>query len=314
MGGSQPRVRSCRAGLDRPDRRWVAAVAPATRGSNRCLNSPLAGSTVRTPAPRPGGSQPWPRKTVTELPDGPPDATGLTPRQQRVLAHDQGRDREARLPAQHARDRRGRRADQLLQRRPPAQGARGEGLPQARPQPAAGARGVPARGDGGPALARLGRGVQRSTRPASATRCRRRRTSRCSAGSPPVARSWPRRTSRRSSRCPRAWSARASCSCSRSRGDSMVDAAICDGDYVVIRQAADRRERRHRRGAARRRGDGQDLPAQGRQGLAAPPQRGLRADRRHRRHHPRQGDGGPAPGLRRQSNRKPAPPFIPSEM
>jgi repressor LexA len=27
------------------------------------------------------------RKTVTELPDGPPDATGLTPRQQRVLAH-----------------------------------------------------------------------------------------------------------------------------------------------------------------------------------------------------------------------------------
>jgi repressor LexA len=27
------------------------------------------------------------KKTVTELPDGPPDATGLTPRQQRVLAH-----------------------------------------------------------------------------------------------------------------------------------------------------------------------------------------------------------------------------------
>jgi repressor LexA len=30
---------------------------------------------------------PMPKKTVTELPDGPPDATGLTPRQQRVLAH-----------------------------------------------------------------------------------------------------------------------------------------------------------------------------------------------------------------------------------
>ncbi len=28
-----------------------------------------------------------PRRTVSELPDGPPDATGLTPRQQRVLAH-----------------------------------------------------------------------------------------------------------------------------------------------------------------------------------------------------------------------------------
>src|SRR5262245_62839212 len=26
-------------------------------------------------------------RRVTELPDGPPDATGLTPRQQRVLAH-----------------------------------------------------------------------------------------------------------------------------------------------------------------------------------------------------------------------------------
>src|SRR5688500_2485585 len=26
-------------------------------------------------------------KTVTELPDGPPDGTGLTPRQQRILAH-----------------------------------------------------------------------------------------------------------------------------------------------------------------------------------------------------------------------------------
>ena len=27
------------------------------------------------------------KKTVSELPDGPPDATGLTPRQQKVLAH-----------------------------------------------------------------------------------------------------------------------------------------------------------------------------------------------------------------------------------
>ena len=38
-------------------------------------------STPDTPARTPG-----PRK-VSELPDGPPDATGLTPRQQRVLAH-----------------------------------------------------------------------------------------------------------------------------------------------------------------------------------------------------------------------------------
>src|SRR5262245_48912145 len=33
------------------------------------------------PEPRQGAAK------VTELPDGPPDATGLTPRQQRVLAH-----------------------------------------------------------------------------------------------------------------------------------------------------------------------------------------------------------------------------------
>src|SRR4051812_28488684 len=38
-------------------------------------------NTPRKPAGKSG------RKTVTELPDGPPDATGLTPRQQRVLAH-----------------------------------------------------------------------------------------------------------------------------------------------------------------------------------------------------------------------------------
>ena len=47
-----------------------------------------------------------PKKTVTELPDGPPDATGLTPRQQRVLAHIKDSIEHARLPAEHARDRR----------------------------------------------------------------------------------------------------------------------------------------------------------------------------------------------------------------
>lgn len=38
-------------------------------------------STPETPARTPA------RRKVSELPDGPPDATGLTPRQQRVLAH-----------------------------------------------------------------------------------------------------------------------------------------------------------------------------------------------------------------------------------
>jgi hypothetical protein len=38
---------------------------------------------------------------VTELPDAPPDSTGLTARQQRILSFL----REARLPAEHPRDR-----------------------------------------------------------------------------------------------------------------------------------------------------------------------------------------------------------------
>ena len=40
----------------------------------------------RTPPARPA-QRASSRRPVTELPDGPPDATGLTPRQQRVLAH-----------------------------------------------------------------------------------------------------------------------------------------------------------------------------------------------------------------------------------
>jgi repressor LexA len=46
-----------------------------------CLNSGAGGGTLPDMADKRAP------KTVTELPDGPPDATGLTPRQQRVLAH-----------------------------------------------------------------------------------------------------------------------------------------------------------------------------------------------------------------------------------
>jgi repressor LexA len=66
--------------------------------SNKCLNSGPIGhyrdamashsSSGSTSGPRPPGKSA--RKgaaKVSELPDGPPDATGLTPRQQRVLAH-----------------------------------------------------------------------------------------------------------------------------------------------------------------------------------------------------------------------------------
>ena len=40
-------------------------------------------------------------------------------------------------------------------------------------------------------------------------------------------------------------------------GESMIDAAICDGDWVVVRQQKTRGERRDRRRDARRRGDRQ---------------------------------------------------------
>ena len=52
----------------------------------------------------------------------------------------------------------------------------------------------------------------------------------------------------------------------RVRGDSMIEAGILDGDYVVARAPADGRQRRHRRGRhPRRGGHGQDLSRQGRQ-------------------------------------------------
>ena len=72
-------------------------------------------------------------------------------------------------------------------------------------------------------------------------RCRRRdarchRTSRWWAGSPPVARSWPRSGSRRSFRCRKCLVGDGTLFLLEVSGDSMIDAAICNGDYVVIRQ------------------------------------------------------------------------------
>src|SRR3990170_8742776 len=46
----------------------------------------MASDTPSRPAGRSAGRSNQ-RGKVSELPDGPPDATGLTPRQQRVLAH-----------------------------------------------------------------------------------------------------------------------------------------------------------------------------------------------------------------------------------
>lgn len=54
-------------------------------GSNRCLKPSASTSSVCAMA-KPSSDTPSSDTTVRELPDGPPDAIGLTPRQRRVLA------------------------------------------------------------------------------------------------------------------------------------------------------------------------------------------------------------------------------------
>jgi repressor LexA len=76
------------------DRKPRFAQLFETRRSNTCLNICPSGhyrdamATEDSPAGRgAAGSRGKAHSKVSELPDGPPDATGLTPRQQRVLAH-----------------------------------------------------------------------------------------------------------------------------------------------------------------------------------------------------------------------------------
>ena len=85
-------------------------------------------------------------------------------------------------------------------------------------------------------------------------------------------------------------------------GESMIDAAICDGDWVVVRQQQHGRERRDRRGDARRRGDRQGVPPARRPHLAAPAQLGVRADPGRPRRGARQGRRGAALGLTPRSS------------
>src|SRR6476469_7954018 len=76
------------------DRKPLFAQLFETRRSNTCLNICPSGhyrdamATEDSPAGRAGSrSRGKAHSKVSELPDGPPDATGLTPRQQRVLGH-----------------------------------------------------------------------------------------------------------------------------------------------------------------------------------------------------------------------------------
>ena len=74
-------------------------------------------------------------------------------------------------------------------------------------------------------------------------------------------------------------------------GDSMIDAAICDGDWVVVRQQPTADNGDIVAAMLDNEATGQDLQAQGRQGLAAAAQRRVLADRRRPRDDPRQGHG-----------------------
>ena len=85
-----------------------------------------------------------------------------------------------------------------------------------------------------------GRADAESCPPTAWTSPRRRPpTCRWSAGSRQAARSSPSSRSRTSSRCPGSSSARARLFMLKVAGDSMINAAIADGDWVVIRQQED---------------------------------------------------------------------------
>ena len=111
------------------------------------------------------------------------------------------------------------------------------------------------------------------------------------ARSPPASRSSPRRTSRSTSRSRRWPAATTGEYVLRVRGDSMKNAGILEGDYVVVRPQDTRRRRRDRRRARRRGGDRQALLPRGR---PRPPAA------RERRAWSRSAPGGPRPRPRRR--------------
>ena len=183
--------------------------------------------------------------------------TDLTPRQRQVLEFIDAEVRHRGLPAQRPRDRRGRRPVVELHGARPPRRAPGQGLPPPRPHQAPRHRG----------LLRAGLRCQSSSAGRSAT-------SRSSATSPPAPACSRPRTSRRRCPLPEDFTGDGQLFMLRVRGDSMIEAGILDGDYVVVRQQPDRRARRHRRRRhPRRGGHGQDLPAPSRQDRAAPGER-----------------------------------------
>ena len=222
---------------------------------------------------------------VSEIPDGPPDAAGLTPAPAPGARGDPRLRRAAGLSARRCA-RSARRSASPAPRASPTSSPRSSArascaaTPTGRAPSRSGCRRVP------------GRRHRRGRRPPDA-----RPTCRCvgriAAGGPILAEQvvddvFP---------LPRQIVGDGELFLLQVKGDSMIEAAITDGDWVVVRRQQHRRARRHRRGVARRRGDGQDLLPQGRPRLAAAAQPGLLPDRRRPRDHPRPRHGGTPQGL-----------------
>ena len=273
------------------------------------------------------------RKTVTELPDGPPDATGLTPRQQRILAHiKEAIEKRGYPPSMReigeavgltssssvAHQLKVLEGKGFLKRDP----NRPRALEVFLPEVMAARRSIGSAEETSVDETGIGDAMPAASYVPV--------VGRIAAGGPILAEErvediFP---------LPKQLVGDGQLFLLEVSGDSMVDAAICDGDYVVIRQQPTAENGEIVAAMIDGEATVKTFQKQGRPDLAAAPQRGLRPDRRHQRHHPRQGDHGPAARLSRrlpttsngpsrlgsvrmrawpQSNRKPAPPFIPSE-
>ena len=246
---------------------------------------------------------------VSELPDGPPDATGLTPRQQRVLATiKEAIEKRGYPPSMReigqavgltssssvAHQLRVLEEKGFLKRDP----NRPRALEVFLPEVMAARRSLGSIADGAddPAEATYDETDVGDARPAATYVPM---VGRIAAGGPILA----EETLDEVFPLPKQLVGEGTLFMLEVRGDSMIEAAICNGDYVVVRQ-----EQTAENGdivAALIDGEAtvEDLPAQGRSRLAAAAQPGLRPDRRHPRHHPRQGHRRPPPRLKPPSGK-----------
>ena len=257
--------------------RWITARKAAGRSTIPPASGPaLCREQAKgRPGRKPKGSVP---AVVAEMPDHPDPDHVLTWRQRKVLQVIRDSVQRRGYPPFDARDRRGGRPDQHVQRLLPAVHAAEQGLPAAR-------RGPPPHG-GGPAAGPSGRPARgRGIRGVRGRTSRRRRpryvplVGRIAAGGPLLAEEaiedvFP---------LPKQIVGDGTLFLLKVVGDSMINAAIADGDWVVVRQQEDAEngEIVAARSKARRRGHRQDPEARRRRPhLADAAQPGLRTDSR----------------------------------